>query len=326
MYSRIINKIINVSHKKLKRDWWLYKKLIRRTLKERNIEESFRLLENMSYYAYKYNFIPSFSDLKVEESIDALTKMCVEPIQSIDPIQNRLIFYDYFCLENRGFTEVYIDYFVRAGLDFLYIVGQEDQYNENNYIIKKIKLYEKSSVYVIPKNFSRQEQVNSVLTKVLLFRPSKLFIHNSPWDILSCCLGVALRNSNIHSYLINITDHAYWSGKCAFDYVINFRKYGYILDRDYRKIPTEKLYLIPTPPYQGREEPFQGFPINTANKVIGFSGGSFYKILDEEKTFLNLLKNVIENNLNFIFLFANIGGDIYLEDFINDNNLSLIHI
>jgi hypothetical protein len=55
--------------------------------------------------------------------------------------------------------------------------------------------------------------------------------------------------------------------------------------------------------------------------VVGFSGGMTYKIIDKPNTFLNLIKRVLDENPNFIFLFANVFGDALLKGLLKRTTL-----
>ena len=70
--------------------------------------------------------------------------------------------------------------------------------------------------------------------------------------------------------------------------------------------------------------PFAGFPPEcTDDKLIVFSGGDYYKTLDEGRTYWRLVKRLLDTYPQIVFLFAtkNIPeGDAEIKRFIADNN------
>ena len=71
--------------------------------------------------------------------------------------------------------------------------------------------------------------------------------------------------------------------------------------------------------------PFEGFPFEcTAGKVVIFSGGDLYKVTDSKRTYWRLVKNILDQFPQVIFLFATkIGNDKNeeIQRFIRDNHL-----
>ena len=70
---------------------------------------------------------------------------------------------------------------------------------------------------------------------------------------------------------------------------------------------------------------FIGFPPEcTHDRVVIFSGGDYYKTLDEKRTFWNLVKRLLKSYPQVVFLFAtkNIPeGDSEIKGFISENGL-----
>jgi len=139
----------------------------------------------------------------------------------------------------------------------------------------------------------------------------------APWSSLSVVLWNSYEN-HIDRYFINLTDHAFWIGKNCFDYCIEFREYGYLLSRDYRNINHKKLLMQEFYPIV-KYSKFLGFPNQTENKKIVFSGGAYYKILGFGNMFFKVLKSIIEKNENVVILFAGSGNSTELEKFIKNN-------
>jgi hypothetical protein len=310
----------DAQYSKLFTDWKKFKLLIEQSLNNNDISVSFGLLEGIGYFGYKYNFLENFTDADIEKYIvqlsDHFPKLSAFPADN-----NRVAFYDFFTWDNRGFTQQYLKVIIDKGYELLYVTFNEDAIFNQIEIIRTLKNYSKATIFCIPSNLKREQQLTLIAGEIEKFRPSKLFFHVSPWDILSCCLAKCIKASSSHSYLINITDHTYWPGASLFDYVIDFREYGYMVNKFYRKIEPTRLFIIPTPPHLNTNAAFKGFPVDITGKVVGFSGGALYKIFDEKHTFLNLITRLLNENPDFVFLFANVGEYSFLNEFIKKNKL-----
>jgi hypothetical protein len=322
--ANLIDNYYKTDAARLNKDWQQLKKLIKESIDKNDQDEAFRLLKALGYIGYRYNFLPDFIDDEADDLIKQLTDKFITNLPQVNPKQERVVFYDYFLLENRGFTQQYIDQIIKNDFELLFVtLADERDYSEENAIIKTLREYPKAKIYIVPYKEPKARQVELMTREVLDFSPSKFFIHNIPYDILPVCVALALKNTGIKSYLLNISDHAFYLGKNAIDYFIDFRIYGHQLNAVLRKIDSSRLLIIPTPPYltPPKYVNFEGFPVDVSGKIIGFSGGMTYKIIDNDNTFLNLIKEVLNQNPNFVFLFANVFGDQLLKNFIKENNL-----
>lgn len=321
MLKEFIGHFFEANLSRLSTDWRLIKSLIKQEIQSRNFERAISLLEKAGHLAYTYNFVPDYWDLEIEQCIRNVTKALLPDKVVLDVTNtNRIVFFDHFVLENRGFTQQYLNVLIEAEVDLLYIIDDPKKYNKQNQIIQLIEAYPKASITIL-KASTRVDKLKELFGAVIAFSPSKVFIHTAPWEIFSSCLAYALQNSSIKCYLLNITDHAFWPGITCFEYIIDWRSFGHNVNKVLKGKPEDKLIVVPTPGHYDESVPFQGFPAIPTGKVIGFSGGSYYKIVDKENTFLHLIKDVLDQNENFIFLFATIGGDVHLKQFISMHNL-----
>lgn len=308
----------------LHKDWALFKKVLDLSMAKKNTDESYRLLELICRFGYTYNFLPEFKDDHLEDSLYRIAAQInpnAEPGPSVFNNTRRVIFYDFFTLDFRGFTQQYIDYFITYEIEFLYIMYAHN-YSEKKRIVQAINDYPGGRILTIDtKKETAFNELQAVYEELLRYNAGKIFVHNSPWDIFSYCLCIMLRKTGIKSYLIDITDHAFWLGNTVYDYIINFRNYGAQLNHFYRQIPLNKLLIINTPAYIDNSIAFKGFQMDVTGKVVGFGGGSVYKIKDDANTYLNQIKSLIRQNDNFIFFFANVADRGYVNNFVRENKL-----
>ncbi|WP_207426481.1 hypothetical protein [Pedobacter sp. SYSU D00535] len=272
--------------------------------------------------AYEYPFLPKFYDEEIEA---ALTKVAMQidkgSTATNPPRSNRVVFWDSHFLDNSGLTLQYVRALLKNGFEVLFIITSEKM------IMRGLNLYEELSsnsnvtICVLPDSIDSTERIRFALYKIREFGPSKGFLHFTPWEIEGFCVFSTL--DEVTRYFINLTDHAFWLGRKCSDYFFEFRNYGFYISKVLRDIPEEKLILLPFyPVFTKSNSSFQGFPFETADKIIGFGGGSLYKIYgDPDNTYLNAIKHVLERNKDFVFLFVAGGDERYLLKFIKENGL-----
>lgn len=277
-----------------------------------NLNKSLAFTTAAANLANKYNF--RYCDDELEDNIIQIANFCINTRLSFNPTKNKIVFFDSFSIDNRGLTQQYLRAVFSWNAEILYITSKEKVGDD---IYKELKAYGKCKIITIKKN-SFTNNLNYLIDKVVEYKPEISFLHFSGADII----GVALWSKIIDSkrYMINLADHAFWLGKRCLDYCVEFREYGIYLSVNERNISAGKILLQPYYPIESKV-PFLGFPIETKNKIIAFAGATYYKIYGEDFLLLNLLKEVLLENDNFIFLYAGSGDDKPFKDFIKNNEL-----
>ena len=112
-------------------------------------------------------------------------------------------------------------------------------------------------------------------------------------------------SEKIDRYIINLADQTFWLGAKAIDYVLEFRQFGVSVSQQRRGIKPEQQLLVPFYPIVD-ENPFQCFPkeCTEEGKVLIFSGGDIYKVLDEKRMYWHLVKRLLDTFPEVVFLFA----------------------
>ena len=104
---------------------------------------------------------------------------------------------------------------------------------------------------------------------------------------------------------------------------MEFRQFGASVSLQRRGLKREQLLMVPFYPADDRNA-FAGFPPEcTEDKIIIFSGGDFYKTLDEKRVYWTLIKSILDKYPQVVYLFAtkNIPeGDRDIRRFIKDNH------
>ena len=99
-----------------------------------------------------------------------------------------------------------------------------------------------------------------------------------------------------------------------------FRDYGATISVQKRNIEFDKILYAPFYPYHHTSD-FQGFPVNVAGKIILLSGGAYYKIIDENDTFVRIIIRILKENPSSIFFFTGMGHYPQLLKLIKENSL-----
>lgn len=261
---------------------------------------------------YKCNLI--FADNGLENILYHIGKRYVDK-ELLQKIDNHIIFYDYFGLDNRGLALIYIKALYELGYHITYIVCQSQQKN-----------YERTAEYVrksggkifVIRQDTYKEQMKAIMRGVKSSCGTKVLLQTAPYDVAGLSVFSALEGK-LERFLINITDHAYWLGKKSFDKCVEFRNIGIAISTKYRKIEKEKLTYLPYYPATNNTIEFQGFPFDPEGKKIIYSGGSLYKISGSNK-YYEIVKYILDHYPDTVILFTGNGDAKEILDFIADHH------
>lgn len=251
-----------------------------------------------------------------------------KPIVNYIPDDGKIVFYDEFCI-SFVLSLQWVDALAATGKEILYVTTrkiEEDKLRAN--ILDKVKRYPNIKIEIISEK--SQIAVGQALYKVITdFHPSQLILQmrvNSPANLMLSVLP-----QEIIRYNINLDDQTLWYGTHGIDYILEFRQFGASVSMQKRGFTKDKLLMVPFYPAND-ENSFLGLPKEcTEDKVIIFSGGDFYKTLDEQRTYWKLIAKILHKWDNVVFLFASKSipeGDSLIKKFIEDENLEgrFIHI
>ena len=236
--------------------------------------------------------------------------------------ENRVVVVDDWCT-SYVLVMQYIDALVAAGKEILYITSKDIEASPYKNIIPTIKDYPKLQYVVLPAG----KQVIDAWTKdiynrIIAFSPSKVIAHIG-------CVSPFLHTlyrlpDNLLVYRSNLDDQVFWLGKTAIDYCLEFRPFGVAVSQDRRGLREEQQLYVPFYPIKDGN-PFEGFPELPEGAVTIFSGGDFYKTLDPDYTYWNLVKQLLQQNPQAVMLYAikNRMGKTgeFLDAFVRDNHL-----
>lgn len=285
----------------IKYDYNKIKQLAWYCVKYGDIEKALKLIVVASRIAYEYNFQEKFCDEELESIVANITQDIIPEASIINSYQNRIVFYDYFAIQNRGLTEQYISSLIELKYEILFVVENDRSYNTENEIFINLAKNPLCRLLVISDNLSYVEKAKKILSAIEAFKPSKAFLHIAPWDVTALLVFKKLE-SQIHRYFINLTDHAFWLGKNIIDTCIEFRNFGYQLSKVCREIKENNLDILPYYPILQQDDKFQGMPDIQDGMVIGVSGGNGYKFLGDNSRFYKWVSHLLNKHKNFCFI------------------------
>lgn len=255
----------------------------------------------------EYYWNQFYVDEYLEKALSDIRKRIIEtPRQQGESDKQTVLFYDGFGYDTRGLMLNYIDALLSLGYRVVYVTI--DTAREKQPTLDNIAAH---------RDFIREYLPDSRKTVILMkhlsgifakYRPAKAFLYILPYDVAGIAV-FANYEGIVERYQINLTDHAFWLGKYAFDYCIEFRDYGAVVSRSFRGIDQAKLLKLPLTPYVDDTIAFAGFPFEAEGYKVVFSGGGLYKTFDENNTYYKLVRDMLAYDDRVIFLYAGFGDD-----------------
>lgn len=303
---------MRITKEHILRDYQKLKKKVISSLKSQKLELACSFMSNAALLMYNSNLL--YEDVDLENSLKNIAQVLLpKPNYHFDN-NKRIVFYDYFVLDNRGLTEQYLNALFDSEYELLFVGCQQGKQSEQIY--QKLNDH---NVKIISVSEKEETKKAKVIHKIIEdFAPSIIISHTSPWDIAGL-MAICSFEGCCTRYLINITDHAFWLGTTIFDYYFEFRDYGFNISTRYRNIEASKLLKLPYYPIINKNIPFEGFDFDTRNKKLIFSGGNLYKI-QGSPVFLDLVKYILTTYSDTIFLFLGNGDSSYIQEFIDKND------
>lgn len=296
------------------------KQLAKKTFVEGDYEAALHYIGKCCTIAQQFNWI--YSDDELEDLMEGIgTKLVKKPSNDYHPVKDRVVFYDAFC-KSFVLALQYMEALVAAGKEVIYITTANDLVkNKTGFadILGKLEVYPSVKVVIVPPG-KDAKRIDYFYDVVVGFCPEQILLHMVADAVVLPALYVL--PSAIKRYIINLADQTFWLGKKAIDFCIEFRQFGVSVSQQRRGIKPEQQLLVPFYPIDDGN-PFEGFPKEcTSDKVIVFSGGDLYKVLDEKRTYWRLVKRLLDEYPNLVFLFAtkiSKGVNHEIDSFIKDN-------
>jgi len=264
-------------------------------------------LRYLSSFYYRINYKFADDELEGIMYITAHKLLGKTVLECCD--ENTVLFYDNFGLMTRGLANIYVKALIKLGFHVIWVLYDflPDVFELQNYY----QSFDNIELYVIPKQtiLERMHRLQQIIQEG---RPRHIFVYTTPDDVAG--LGVmATVTGNSDRYLIDLTDHAFWLGKCAVDWIIGFRNYGYNIAIQCRGVAPEKVVILPYYPDSRENYPFEGMPFDVEKSEFIFSGGSPYKI-EGDSAYQEIVQYILEGYPNVKFVYAGNGTNQTLDE------------
>lgn len=295
---------MNLYDKEIVRGYDFLKRKAIRCATQGRVDESIAWVKHACNVANELNWM--YYDEDLSSLMDTLSSHMLSASDSVYiPHKNRVVFYDqygkYFILALQ-----YLNALVEAGYEILYILSDYVPADEKTFIVDDLRQNPHIQVEVIPLSLSYWERATRIQQLTLDFAPEKIFLHVKMFSAFNLVLPSL--PCTIQTYYIDLQDHAMWIKNHQIDFVMPYRVFGATIDIEKRGFRPEQVLLMPYYPIDKKSE-FLGFPKETEGKVIIFTGGDFYKTVDDDNTYWSLLKQILVSNPSSMILYGGKGGD-----------------
>ncbi len=219
-------------------------------------------------------------------------------------IDDCVLFYDGFGLNLRGLVQIYLKALCR--IKKVLYVTYSCRRREIPDVLNILQEHNGKSFFLSGKTHTENiKQLNKIIQQE---RPKHFFFYAYPDDVTATAVMNAY-NGFMKRYQINLTDHAFWLGAKPIDVCIDFRSYGANISHEYRKIPKNKIVIVPYYPIINYSTEFQGYPFDvSAGKRVVFSGGSLYKTLGRGNKYYKIVDYILSKYPDVIFWYAGSGN------------------
>jgi hypothetical protein len=285
-----------------------------------------KYLKSAAWWAYFFNI--AFKD----EILEALTKQISLKIkksfESYVPNKDNIVFYDSFAFDHRGLTQQYIRALMAQNKNLLFITDAQNNAPISQEIFHELNGYSKAKIIHVPSQISGLKRSQFIYEQIVLFGSSKVLMHLMP-NAVEVLVAMHALPKAITRYQVNLTDHTFWLGTTALDYSLEFRPKGMKNSEVGRGI--EKSHLLLCPYYPIIDDiPFEGFPFEKKqDDIVVFSGGASYKFVDPKASFAQIIKCVLDENSNAVWVHAGDGMDVIrrlLLEIMDDSYFKRIHL
>lgn len=269
------------------------KRGIKKEIKNQNYENALHLISILANILYETN--QYYVDEELESDLSIISKK-LKPLLDSKSNSEVILFYDGFGLNSRGLAQIYL----KALTKIKHVVYVTD-INAKERIPDILSILNKHDViFLKEKSFTKRiHELSSVITS---FSVSSFFFYSVPNDVVGTVVLNAYKGKR---YQINLTDHAFWLGARCIDTCIEFRDYGASVSNHYRKI--NKIVKIPFYPIIDYNKEFEGYPFNSENKKIVFSGGALYKTFGGGNYYYKIVDYILGHHRDVVFWYAGNG-------------------
>lgn len=263
-----------------------------------------RFLMASSYLAY--TFYLKYHDDVAEDLVANIAQKIKKRCQyNITQDKYRCVFLDSSAVFNGGLTIQYMRAIHDAGWNVLYVTGHNMESDSQKDLRKIIASNKKAEIVSVPYKLKGVRWLQYLYDIIVDYQPTNIFLHVSPFAPAYVEVCNALPKK-ITKFWINYTDHSFFLGSECADYSIEMRNRGCSISHKWRNIDMSRQMLLPFYPNM-LDEKFLGLPEACKGRKIVFSGGNYWKVMNEEETYFKICKKILDANPDTIIVYAGIG-------------------
>ena len=278
------------------------------SLKRNKIERALRQAEYAASIAWHRPILSGFIDENLESLIENTATKLIKNHTFIERNKSgylkRVVFYNGQIIDTGALTEQYLNYLLTNDYEILFVVQDTRNAVKGGRLLRRLESLSAVKVVILDpgKHTSKVQQLHQI---IIDFDPDFSFLHFLPNDIVGYA-AFSMLTGRPRYYIVH-NDHTFWVGKGCSDYFLEFRQLGARLSVDCRGISPSQIVTIPFYPIHSAV-PFQGFPFESANKVVGLSGALLSKYFrDPELKYFHSIKKLLQNHNNFVFCLCGTG-------------------
>ena len=272
------------------------------------LERALRHAEYAGSIAWHRPILAEFVDEQLEGLVDTITTKLVQTHRfsaaQDTPLHKRAVLYNGQIIDTGALTEQYLNYLIDEDYEVLFVVQDVQNTVAGQKILQRLSQCEQVQVLILDSG-ARIGKIQQLHQAIIDFDPDRSFLHFLPNDIV----GYAAFSKLIGRprYYIVHNDHTFWIGKGCSDYFLEFRQLGVRTAVDCRGISPEKIVNLPYYPIHSGV-PFQGFPFDPRDKVVGLSGAQLSKYFrDPDLRYFQSIKNLLNAHAHFVFCLCGAG-------------------
>lgn len=291
---------MNFQYQYFEKEFEKSKKELKKAWKQGNIYKTLCYLRYLTCFYYTINY--TLSDEELEEITQDISFKLLGETRIERTDDNTVIFYDGFGLATRGLANIYVKALCELGFQIVWVMYEwaSDFEEIQNKFAKENNV---QFIKVAAENIlERMKKLQGIVQDV---SPKYIFIYTLPDDVTGIGTFSTVKGEAVR-FLVDLTDHAFWLGKCASDYVIGFRNVGYNVAIKYRKFNEDQVVLLPYYPEKRENYSFEGMPFDIKKHEFVFSGGSVYKI-EGSQLYENMVRYILDKYPEIYFVYAGDG-------------------
>lgn len=266
-----------------------------------SFDRAIRKLKALSFIRYK--FYLGYKDDFIESQIRELAKHIVKAPFVVNDTDKTIAIIDEINSDYIGLMTQYIAPFIQDSYQILYLYEHvEHQEAVREHLMRTLGGYEKAQMKEIPTDKGLFAKAQWIYDEVNAFSSTNVLMNFGEWAVEKCIACYALP-AECTKYHINAGDHCFWAGASCVDYSFEFRHYGANLTHYARGLKREQVVYLPFYPVM-KEVEYKGLPDECRGKFIFLSGGAAYKVVDEDKTYFRLCKEILDQCPEAVVLYA----------------------